>query len=82
MAKIDCSTCGIDISRDLVLIATVTKQTDKRITIEVTETQDRRMHLKGERLFAFPFYLRRGQEELEFCSLPCLRKFVEGKIPK
>lgn len=76
--SISCYQCGISTARSKqTLIATVTKTTEKRVTIEVTEPQERLMSVKNERPFAFPFYLKQGGIDVNLCSLNCLRRFIE-----
>jgi hypothetical protein len=73
----ECKHCGIDFNRHIVLVATVVGETEKRMTVEVSETQDRKLkNRKGEKLIAIPFRVGNQGEDLEFCSLNCYRGWL------
>lgn len=71
-----CGHCGIDFSRNTVLVATIINSTEKRLVLEVTEVQDRKLTVKGETAITFPFIVGDG-EDIPMCSLNCYKGWLK-----
>lgn len=75
-----CNQCGETSSREFSIVASVTRITNKKIVLELTEPQDRPIKVGKPLPYSFPFYLREGTAELEFCNINCAKLFLIDKV--